>query len=249
MTEECRQSILATIAANVRVHGYHLQIVDGGPSPRFMYTIGLHHEFGFELVFAGGAIFTPVEIKSIFVAMTKLLREIGMTDSIVTTIEGLGTFKLGKVDPSWSAKLLLGALNFLGLSEVKAFQITPDEDHWTIDVPNLSQSREAGKEPIWKWLEGNWSMSFSAKSKVITNLDALRGFGITEVMRWDELEWEMFSGAGPEVAKEEMRKVPLAMLIAFDESLHPVVDLEIGTGIWREEIGGEWYPWKSAGNS
>ena len=53
----------------------------------------------------------------------------------------------------------------------------------------------------------------------------------------------MFAGAGPDVTKDEMRVVPLGLLLATDPSLTPVVDLEIGRGLWRDGVGGDWNPW------
>jgi hypothetical protein len=76
----------------------------------------------------------------------------------------------------------------------------------------------------------------------MTNLDALRGAPITEACRWEEDEWEMFAGAGPDVAEEDARLVPLGCLLASDPSLAAVVDLEVGKGLWREP-GGAWVPW------
>ena len=243
MTEKNRQAILAKIASSIQTHGYHLRIVEGGPSPRFAYTIGLHEKHGFELVLAGGVVFTNAELNSIFSTIIAQLREGKEADSVATSIEGKGTFRLAAVHPTWSSKLLLGALDFLRLPDVRAFQIVPDEDHSTVDVPDMSDPKSPDEQPMWKWVDQDWTLPFSAKAQVITNLDALRGYAITEVMRWEDSEWEMFSGAGPEVPKEDIRTVPLATLLAFDATLQSALDLEIGAGIWREDVGGDWHPW------
>jgi hypothetical protein len=79
-------------------------------------------------------------------------------------------------------------------------------------------------------------------SVALTDLDVLRGARITEVMRWEEDQWEIFSGSGPEIPESERRVVPLGILLETDESLVQAVDLRVGTGFWRDEDS-EWNPW------
>jgi hypothetical protein len=62
-------------------------------------------------------------------------------------------------------------------------------------------------------------------------------------MRWEEDEWEIFSGAGPEIPESERRVVPLGVLLEADKSLLPAVDLSVETGFWRDGDS-EWNPWK-----
>tara|TARA_R110002095_G_scaffold186075_1_gene163283 strand:- start:101 stop:526 length:426 start_codon:yes stop_codon:yes gene_type:complete len=83
----------------------------------------------------------------------------------------------------------------------------------------------------------------SEESIASTNLDALAGYCITEAVRWGNSEWELFSGGGDEVAESEARKIPLATLFAFDSSLQPVTELQVGEGGWREDIGSELQRW------
>jgi hypothetical protein len=61
-------------------------------------------------------------------------------------------------------------------------------------------------------------------------------------VRWDEENWELFAGAGPDVSKDELRVVPLGTLVAADPSLVAVINLEVGAGLWRDDISG-WHPW------
>jgi hypothetical protein len=61
-------------------------------------------------------------------------------------------------------------------------------------------------------------------------------------MRWEEDEWELFSGPGPDIPKDELRVVPLGTLIASDSSLDRIVKLSVGTGLRREGMS-EWHPW------
>ncbi|HEV2960515.1 MAG TPA: hypothetical protein VG649_01720, partial [Candidatus Angelobacter sp.] len=66
-----------------------------------------------------------------------------------------------------------------------------------------------------------------------------------EVMRWEEDDWEIFAGDGPDVPKHELRVAPLGTLVAADESLVPVVHLAIGEGLWRDaDPGSEWHAWR-----
>jgi hypothetical protein len=162
----------------------------------------------------------------------------------VFTVDSFGSFALRPLHDSWSSSLLLGALDYYKTSTLDAYQIVPDESHWTIDIPNLKEPWNVTTEPIWQWLHEKWDYAVSPKSTATTNLDALRGERITEAVRWEEDEWEIFAGPEPDVAFEDSRVVPLGTLIAADPSLCPVVELEIGKGLWREDTeGSKWHPW------
>jgi len=67
--------------------------------------------------------------------------------------------------------------------------------------------------------------------------------GVTEAMRWEEDEWEIFVGDGPNIPEDELRKVPLGTLVGADESLLAVVNLAIGEGLLRDDPDSEWRPW------
>jgi hypothetical protein len=62
-------------------------------------------------------------------------------------------------------------------------------------------------------------------------------------MRWEEAEWEIFAGAGPDIPKIEMRIVPLGMLLRIDASLDVAVHLAIGQGLWRDAVTLDWNTW------
>ena len=53
-------------------------------------------------------------------------------------------------------------------------------------------------------------------------------------LRLEEGYWELLTAAGPDVPEQERRVVGLGMLLAADFPLAPILDLEIGRGIWRE---------------
>jgi hypothetical protein len=78
----------------------------------------------------------------------------------------------------------------------------------------------------------------------VTNLDALRGKPITEAVRWEENEWELFAGAGPDVEDHDIRIVSLGTLLGSDRSIEVVAGLAVGEGLWRHPADLKWQPWK-----
>lgn len=244
MTIEKRELILDRIKSSIGTHGYHVTIVQGGPSPRFAYTIGLYEKFGFELAFAGGSFFTFDEMRGVVNEFARRIASGESSESSSLEVDGLGSFLLREIESSWGRRMLLGALDFYGLEYIKAFQISPDSAHWTIDIPNMTESWNPAAQPIWRWLDDAWGFPVSSKSVAITNLDALKGHPITEVMRWEEREWEMFAGAGPDVDQRDIRTVPLGTMLGHDRTLECIANLSIGSGIWRDGSGVEWHPWR-----
>jgi len=149
------------------------------------------------------------------------------------------------VDSSWATEFMLAAFDYYQKRDIPALQIVPDKAHWTIDVPDMSVPWNANTEPAWRWLHEPWTYPVPKNATATTNLAALRGDRITEATRWEEDEWEIFAGAGPDVSQDEMRVVPLGNLVAADESLVPVVNLPVGEGLWRDpEPNSEWHPWR-----
>lgn len=241
MTSEKRLGILDKIKSSINAHGYHVRIVEGGPLPRFTYTIGLYERFGFEVVFAG-AFFTLDEMLAIVKELAQQLVS-GASSGSPLEVNGLGSFSLQDVEESWAQRVLLGALDYYGLKQIKSFQIVPDKDHSTIDIPKMRDLWNPTIQPIWRWLETAWEFPVSPKSVAVTNLDALRGNTVTEVMRWETTNWELFAGAGPDVEKSDIRIVPLGTMLGQDATLECVVDLEVGLGLWREKKDLEWHSW------
>ena len=154
----------------------------------------------------------------------------------------LGVFHMNSVHVSWVDALMLGALDYFK-SQIKAYQLIPDGDRKTIDVPNLSRKVDFNKEPIWKWLDTAWEFDVPEKSFAVTNIEALRGKLITEAARWEDDQWELFSGAGPDVTEEDMRVIPLGTLLAYDSSLIRVTELKVGEALWRNQGDKNWNQW------
>jgi hypothetical protein len=242
MTDSPKQkAALEQIQKNIDQYGHHTYVVSGETEPRFAYTIGLSRRFGTELILAGAIFYMLDDVRRIINDIAAKLESQHPTGQAFE-VASCGTFSLGNVDASWATALMLGALDFYQETNVPALQIIPDETHWTIDVPDLSKPWNPEKTPIWQWLHKPWTFSVPSTSTAVTNLAALRGERITEAVRWEEDGWEIFAGAGPDVPKEEARVVPLGTLLAADNSLTPILDLQLEQGLWRDATS-EWHSW------
>jgi hypothetical protein len=238
-----KDQFLALIQSNVDKYGYHVTIVYSELEPRYAYTIGLTKIFGFELIFAGGCFFMEDQLFIIFDAIVKELRREMDVKNIGVAISNLGSFSLSKVDPSWSKIMMLGVFDYYKTTHIETFQIIPDSNHRTLDVPDMTQKWNTFSSPIWQWLALEWDYAVPKNSTVVTNLDALYGKAITEVMRWEKNEWEMFAGTGPDVEKIDIRVVSLGTLLGIDKSLYSALQLKVGKGLWRNSILSEWNQW------
>ena len=152
----------------------------------------------------------------------------------------LGVFSLRNISPTWSSELILGALDYYKPSGVKALQVVPDSQHMTIDVPDLSQTRNESAEPIWQWLDKAWDYAIPQNLMVMTDLGALYGAPILEANRWEEDAWELFSTSSHEFDKENGRAIPFGTLLAVDPTLTLATELDVGEGIWRVPEDLEW---------
>jgi hypothetical protein len=238
----------STIEANIRQHGFHTYFVGGGPSPRWVYTIGLTAKVGVELVLAGGSMFKANEagviVQAIATALCDQASPIRVSQDI--DVDGHGQFSLRPIDRSWSGVLLSGAHDYLQTDELDTMQIVPDEAHATIDVPFLSRPRASSFEPAWQWLDSRWNYQVASNSVAVTNLAALRGAAVTEGTRWELDQWELFAGSGPETDPSDIRFVPLGTLLANDESLVAMLSLPVGSGLWRTSRQEPWNRWVKA---
>jgi hypothetical protein len=246
ISKEQRKRALDNIRENIARSGQHIYMVMGETTPRFAYTIGVSESAGVELILAGAIFYMRDDVEKIILKTVAHLN--ASRDRQLVEVAGLGSFTLREVDSSWAKELMLGVFDYYQKKDIPALQIVPDQDHRTIDVPNMSVPWSASQEPVWKWLREPWTYPVRQDSTAITDLAALRGERITEACRWEGDEWELFAGAGPDVARDEMRMVALGTLLAVDPSLEPVVSLEIGTGLWRDEAS-EWHPWERRGPS
>lgn len=242
------QDALHRIRENIEKHGFHLYTISGGSLPRWTYSIGLMESLGFELILAGASYFTGEQAAEIVGRIAEALRGgvLGSEASFSFDLGDLGCFSLGEVERCWIDGLMLGAVDYYRDRDgpVKARQVLVAPERKTMDVPNMAVAWAAGGDPAWKWLDEDWRLPVAKDSKAITNLNALMGRPVTEAVRWEEKEWEMFAGAGPDVAPDEVRVVPLATLLACDETLEAVVALSVGQGIWRDPKDLVWHRWE-----
>lgn len=164
-------------------------------------------------------------------------------DATSASVGKHGSFQLRRVHKSWSTFLMLGARDYLQLDVVHALQIIPDEEHITIDVPDCSGSFSPTSEPIWQWLDSDWQFPVPPLSTAVTDLETLRGQLVIEAARWEEDQWELFSGPGDEFPSDQVRVVPFGTLLGFDSSLVRVTELGIGKGLFRGSGDAEWVDW------
>lgn len=239
-----RKEFLRVIEANIEQHGHHVTIVTGGQLPRFAYTIGCLETLGLEFIFAGGESYSKFDVSKIFDESISALKGKSDWHNQSISIDSLGDFSIVRVDKSWSQLLTLGLFDYYNQTEIQVWQILPDANHRTLDVPDTSQQFEVASQPIWQWLTRKWDYPIPNGSMAVTDLNVLFGEKATEVTRWEEDEWEIFSGSGPDTPKESMCIVPLGLLLGIDKSLEQVMQLEIGKGLWRDGAELTWNDWE-----
>jgi hypothetical protein len=240
--EESRLKSLDEIREHIAQHGVHIYVVTGGGYPHFGYSIGLTESLGAELILAGTYFYRLDDVSKVIKSVKSQLSPSVVWDTARVHAESFGTFSFRKVEIGGATDLMLGAFDYYRGKNIECYQIVPDEAHWTLDVPDLSRPWNSIHAPGWRWLKEEWKYPVPKGSVALTDLNTLRGGRITEVMRWEEDQWEIFSGAGPAIPESERRVVPLGVLLEADESLLPAVDLCVGSGFWRDDES-EWNSW------
>ncbi|SDG56841.1 hypothetical protein SAMN04487996_12020 [Dyadobacter soli] len=238
-----RAALIKAIQANIENYGYHVTVVTGLNLPRFSYTIGCKENFGLEIIFAGGEYYSENDIRVITIKIVDELEKRKDWKTVNVELGLLGSFSLSSVDKSWSRLVALGAYDFYDQDDIQFVQILPDKEHITMDIPDMSMKFDSCFNPVWQWLIRNWDYSVPRNSTAVTNLKVLRGEKATEAMRWEVDQWEIFSGAGPDVPKEDLRVVPLGVLLGIDQSLEQTIHLQVGTGLWRDPVHLVWNSW------
>lgn len=239
-----RSDFINKISSNIALSGYHVTVVTGGELPRFAYTIGCKDTIGGEFAFAGGEYYSQAQIGEIIRAIVSFAAKQLDWQSLSAPVGSLGSFSVIKADASWSKRLLLGAFDYYNQVAIPVWQIVPDRAHRTLDIPDMSKVFDVASQPVWQWLERKWDYPIPGDSMALTNLPVLFGEKATEVMRWEKDDWEIFSGAGPDVPKADRRMVPLGVLIGLDKALERAVYLPIGKGLWRDTVALEWNDWE-----
>lgn len=240
--KDFREMLLAAIGANIENHGLHIYNIPGGQSPRFVYSIGLHEKFGFEVVL-GGSITLPLDpLVALFNSLTNQLGHKPPEQTVLSSPE-VGDFTLRATHPSWVSGLLLGAIDFYKDKNIKAYQLIPPEFHQTIDMPDMRQELTPQSAPVWRWMKGGWPYKVQADCLVETNHAALKGNPVTDVSYFGDWEWQMFAGDPQEVKDEDVFYCHLATLLAFDSTLEPALGLPVRTGLFRESDSKGPGPW------
>jgi hypothetical protein len=239
-----REKFLQLIESNIAKYGYHVTIVSESVLPRFSYSIGLNDTLGFELILAGCAIYQHKDISKIFAKIVSEFNQGRNNEGTNILNDSLGTFKLSEVKPTWSEKMMLGVYDYLDVKEFKGLQIIPDKMHYTNEIPEMDKEYHENEQPVWKWLTQKWPYPVPKESLVTTNIDALKGEYIKEVMRWENDSWEMFTMPGPDVPDEDVRIVSLGTMLGIDESLEPSVHIKLEEGIWRKDKDSDWNKWQ-----
>lgn len=238
-----RSDFLQRIRTNIAATGYHITVVTGGAVPRYAYTIGCTATVGAEFVLAGAEWYSTAQVGEILAALVALATQAPDEPPASVSVGALGHFSLVKADASWSTRLLLGAFDYYPHADFAVWQVVPDGPHRTLEVPDMAHVFEVHAQPVWQWVEREWEYPVPRDSMALTNLPVLFGEKVTEVMRWETDDWEIFSGPGPDVPEADRRMVPLGVLIGLDKALERAVHLPVGQGLWRDREELEWKDW------
>ena len=242
MSGDDRDQLFDRLRSSIASEGYHVTLVQGGRVPRFAYSVGLTERGQREVVLAGVTSLSAKLVKRVLDEAVRASENGALASGAQLDVPDIGAFRVTEAHRSWIARLLLGASDYYDRDDIGGLQLAPEGALRTIDVPDMSHPWDAGREPVWRWLVEAWDLPVAPSSVAVTNLAALRGQLITEAARWEDSEWEIFAGAGPDVARDQVRVVPLATLVGFDPSLAPVTRLEIGEAI-RRIPPGPWEQW------
>ena len=237
-----RQKALLDIQQSINRKGFFTYIVEGGVDPRFAYTIGLSSKLGYELIFGGGAYFSNQDVMYIIDKVSQLIAA-PVLPNLPLDFGDNETYFLSEVHPTWCEKMLLGALDYFGVTSLKALQIQPPRTYWTLDIPNLACGWDPDTELPWQWLgrEDAWKFPLPQNSIALTNIQALQGQKLNQIVRWSDTEWDCFVGEGSEVPNNAKRTVPLAIFLALDSPLvDTLLSLQIDQGAWRENDFSAW---------
>lgn len=229
------------VEEDIKKFGHHTTFVIDGAEPRYAYTTGLYEAYDFELVFAGGLFFMKDDVIKIINDIISQFRTTNVPKECY--VEPYGFFAINRIDESWSKLMLIGVFDYYDVNVVKAYQIIPNSKFFTLDIPQMSKVWNEVSQPIWKWLSVKWNYPVPENSKVTTNLNSLFGEKITEVMRWEDDEWEAFAGPGPDVNEEDVRIVSMGTMLGIDPTLEPIMSLKVGKGLWRDSIELSWKKW------
>ncbi|TAH21355.1 MAG: hypothetical protein EAZ08_03270 [Cytophagales bacterium] len=193
-------------------------------------------------MFAGGMNYYYKEVASIIYQITENFKNTNSIDSIFEIESGI--FSILKVHESWSKLMALGVYDYFNKTDINIFQILPNATNLSLDIPDMSLDYDLVRNSVWQYLKHEWQYSLPEDSKITTNTDALFGKKIKEIARWEINEWEGFTENGNQVDENNMRVLPLSVILSIDTSMMDVIDLGVGKGIWRDESSNwTWIEW------
>src|SRR5262249_1437335 len=145
--QEKRQRAFNEIREHIAESGFHTYVVTGGGYPHFGYTIGLTESLGAELILPGTYFYQLSDVSEVIKSIIGKSSPPAAWDSVSVNTDSWGTFSFRPVHMSWAAVLMLGAFDYYHGKKIEAYQIVPEESHWTIDIPNLSQPWSQTRAP------------------------------------------------------------------------------------------------------
>ena len=170
-----REAALNEIRRNIAKSGFHTYVVTGSGHPHYGYTIGLTESLGAEIILAGSYFYRLDEVAPVIRSVAEKLRSAVEWPTNTVRETPWGNFSFRRVDMSWAKELMLGVFDCYGPNAVEAWQIVPDESHWTVDIPDLSRPWSQNVAPGWLWLHQEWTYPVPKESVALTNVEALRG--------------------------------------------------------------------------
>ena len=84
-------------------------------------------------------------------------------------------------------------------------------------------------EPAKRGLVEPWLCAVPLDPVAITDPSELCGRPAMEVMRWEDDEWEIISGAAEDVPKVDRRVILLRVVLALDPSIEAAAQLAVGS--------------------
>jgi Domain of unknown function (DUF4262) len=237
-----------SIAEAIAREGWRSFTVLGAPVPTWRYTVGLT-ELGLpEVLIAGTAAYGDAALDRVLRAVAVGLR----SGDIAPDAQGLGAgdieFGLVAAHAAWVQRLVLRATKHYAARSVKVVQVVPATP-W-VDVPRTSVPFDPVCEPVWRWLEEDWTYACDEQTRVLVDIAALRGRPIVEVLHEREPDettsWTMRVAEADASAESPMRMAPLGTLLALDPTLAATLDLEAGEFATRNSEASGWRAWDIA---
>lgn len=245
MKKAIKKRMLEQIRKNIETCGFHIYQIPPGPCPRYLYTIGLSEKIGFELILAGTSY---LEDDNAGELVQLIGDELLKTKSKRSFSKKLGRqsieFRITKVHPTWSEKLILGAADYYQSPTIKAMHLTIEEKFQTLDCADLTKPFGKTAMSAWKWLACKWPFKIPEESMALTNLNALFGKRLTQIACWENDTWAVFSGFTENQPYSRIREVALGTFLGIDSSLEFIPRMKLNDSFWRARGKTEWEDWK-----